>query len=366
MAVPVRLKNNLIFSWLMLAVMTVTSLALPASVSAVESKPLNLVTSPLPISLSVNPGTSTTTDLRVKQMGTGTEKLKISLMKFGAFGDEGKPRLLDRGPGDTHFDWVKFDKVVFDAPSNVWQTVKMTINVPKSAAFGYYYAVVFSRAGDDQAPVGAEAPTAGFNGGTAVLVLMDAKVPNAKRELSLDSFSASQRVYEFLPATFDVKFKNSGNVHTVPHGNIFIMSGNKQVASLDLNNQQGNILPKSSRAFPVEWQDGFPHFEKVVEDGKVKMDKNNKPVMKLVWTNGGAGANEVTPHLRFGKYTAHLFAVYDDGTRDVPMEAKIEFWVIPWRFLLVLLVVVLLIGAGVYAATRGAVRGMQIFSRRKR
>ena len=149
-----------------------------------------------------------------------------------------------------------------------------------------------------------------------------------------------------------------------PHGNVFIMSGKKQVASLDLNDAQGNILPNSSRVFPLEWDDGFPHFEKVSEDGKVKMDKNNKPVMHLVWSNGGAGSSEVTPHLRFGKYTAKLFAGYDDGVRDVPLEASVDFWVIPWRFLLVLLLVIVLIGAGVYAATRGAGLGGRRLARR--
>lgn len=337
----------------------------PAAARAAESKPLNLVTSPLPISLSVTPGTSVTSELRIKQGGAVTEKLKVSLMKFAAFGTEGKPRLVDRGPGDDYFDWVRFDKTTFDAPPNVWQTVKMTINVPKSAAFGYYYAVVFSRAGDDQAPVGESSPTAAYNGGSAVLVLMDAKVPNAKRELELVSLTATHRLFEFLPAGFDIKFKNTGNVHMVLHGNLFIMSGKKQVASLDLNNAQGNILPKSTRVFPLEWLDGFPHFEKVTEDGKVKMDKNNKPVMHLVWSNGGAGSSEVTPHLRFGKYTAKLFAVYDDGSRDVPMEASVDFWVIPWRFLLVVLLVIVLIGAGVYASTRGAMRGVRSIARRK-
>jgi hypothetical protein len=360
-----RLKSPKIFQWLTLGVMLSGNFLLPAAARAAESKPLNLVTSPLPISLSVAPGTNVTTDLRVKQSGPDTEKLKISLMKFGAFGTEGKPRLLDRAPGDDYFDWVRFDRTTFDAPSNVWQTIKMTINVPKSAAFGYYYAVVFSRAGDDQAPVGESQPTAAYNGGSAVLVLMDAKVPNAKREMTLDSFTSAHRVYEFLPADFDVKFKNTGNVHMVPHGNIFIMSGKKQVATLDLNDAQGNILPGSSRVYPLQWMDGFPHFEKVTEDGKVKLDKNKKPVMHLVWSNGGAGASEVTPHLRFGKYTAHLFAVYDDGARDVPMESTISFWVIPWRFLLAVLLVIVLIGAGVYAATRGALRGVRTIARRK-
>ena len=360
-----RSRYKQIVQMLMLSALVVGGFLLPAAAGAAASKPLNLVTSPLPISLSVPPGTTVTTDLRVKQAGPDTERLKVTLMKFSAFGDEGKPRLLDRAVGDDYFDWVKFDKPAFDAPSNVWQSVKMTINVPKSAAFGYYYAVVFSRVGDDKAPTGEAQPTAGYNGGSAVLVLLDAKVPNAKRELGLVSFTTQHRIYEFLPSAFDVKFKNTGNVHAVPHGNIFIMSGKKQVASLDLNDAQGNILPGSNRLFPLEWQDGFPHFEKVNEDGKVKLDKKNQPVMHMVWSNGGAGAGEVSPHLRFGYYTAHLFAVYDDGTRDVPLEATVGFWVIPWRFLLVVLLVIVLIGAGVYAATRGAVRGVRKIGKRR-
>jgi hypothetical protein len=365
MTVNLSPKFSMIFRWLMLITMVAGDFLLPTAARAADSKPLNLITSPLPISLSVNPGASVTTDLRIKQSGPDTQKLKVSLMKFAAFGTEGKPRLLDRAPGDDYFDWVHFDKTTFDAPANVWQSVKMTINLPKSAAFGYYYAVVFSRAGDDQAPTGQAAPTAAYNGGSAVLVLLDAKVANAKREMALASFTSVHGVYEFLPSSFDISFKNTGNVHSVPHGNIFIMSGKKQVASLDINDAQGNVLPNSSRLFPIDWQDGFPHFEKVTQDGAVKLDKNKKPVMHLVWSNGGAGANDVTPHLRFGKYTAHLFAVYDDGTRDVPLEATVSFWVIPWRFLLVVLLIIILVGAGVYAATRGAVRGVRTIARRK-
>ena len=38
---------------------------------------------------------------------------------------------------------------------------------------------------------------------------------------------------------------------------------------------------------------------------------------------------------RLGKYTAHLLFIYDNGERDIPVESKISFWVIPWRLILV-------------------------------
>jgi hypothetical protein len=334
-----------------------------AEAAAPEGKPLNLVTSPLPINLVTDPGKSVSTEIRIKQTNPTTEKLKITLMKFGAYGEDGMPVLRDREPGDSYFDWAKFDRPVFDAPPNEWVTLKMTINVPKSASFGYYYAVVFTRVGDDQKK---GANVSSYNGGTAVLVLLDAHVPGAKRAVSLASFKADKRVFEFLPSTFTIKFANTGNVHVVPHGNVFISQGKKQVASLVLNDAQGNILPGSKRNYLLEWMDGFPHHEKVMEDGKTLREKNGDVKQKLVWANGGEGAKTAVPHLRFGKYTAHLFAVYDDGFRDVPIEAEVDFWVIPWRFLLVVLVIVLLTGLGVYAAVRNTVRGVQKLGRRRK
>jgi hypothetical protein len=270
-------------------------------------------------------------------------------MKFGAFGESGKPELMDRKPGDDYFDWVKFDKTVFDAPPNVWQTVRMTIRVPKTAAFGYYYAPVFSRVGDD---VKRGDRTNALSGATAVLVLLEARNPNAKRTLQLSSFSSEHRVYEFLPSKFFVKLFNSGNVHGVPQGDVFITKGKKQIAVLSLNAGGGNILPKSKRVYPVEWKDGFPVYKEVVEDGKVKLDKNGKQMRKLSWDWTQADK------FRFGKYTAHLFAVYDDGNHDVPIEAQISFWVIPWRFLLVILLILALVGFGVYSMVRGTMRGV--------
>lgn len=333
----------------------VVGLLVPAVTTAADAKPLVLQTSPLPINLSAKPGTSVSADLRVKQNGPDTERLKVSLMKFRAYGDTGKPQLMDREPGDDYFDWASFDKTQFDAPSNIWQTVRMTIHLPKTAAFGYYYAVVFSRVGDD---VRLSDRTNAINGGSAVLVLLDALSPNAKRQLQLASFTSQHRVYEFLPAHFDVKLTNTGNVHAVPQGDIFISNGGKSLATLPINAELGNILPSSNRIYPIEWADGFPVYEPVTENGKVKLDAQGNQVRNLKW--------DLSQVLKFrmGKYTAHLFAVYDDGQHDVPIEAEISFWVIPWRILLVLLLIIALVVFGVYFSLRGVWRGATRLGRR--
>jgi hypothetical protein len=330
--------------------------AAPVAAPTGPPRPLSLTISPLVINLTGDPGKTVTTDLRVKQDGGGTEVLKIGLQKFSADGDTGKPQLADRQPGDDYFDWIHFDRTTFTAPNGVWQTIHATINLPKTAAFGYYYAVTFARAN----PTQATARTNVVNGATAVLILLEARSPNAKRTLEVNEFSTDHRVYEFLPATFNVKFANVGNVHTIPAGTIFISHGSKQIATLDLNPSFGNILPGTKRIYTDSWADGFPHYENVKVDGKDKLDKKGRPVRHLVWSLSQLGK------MRMGHYTAHLLAIYDDGHRDVPVEANLSFWVIPWRILLVMLVLISLIVGGVYLALRGTLRSVRRLKRRKR
>lgn len=285
----------------------------------------NIITSPLPINLQTAPETTLKTDIRIKNGSTKTERLKVSLMKFAAYGEEGKPSIAERAPGDDYFDWVTFSPSVFDAPPNEWVTIKMTINVPKTAAFGYYYAAAFSRAGTPKPGTNKENVLVGS---TAVLVLVDVKSPNSKRVAGISSFTANKKFYEFLPSTFNIKIRNSGNVHLIPTGNIFITRGGKAVATLDVNKVAGNVLPGSNRIFSTSWNDGFPVYALNEENGKSVLDKNGKQITALHWDFTKAS------HLKIGHYTAHLVMAYDNGLRDVPLEATVSFWVIPVRVIL--------------------------------
>src|SRR5512141_2078777 len=67
---------------------------------------INLTTSPLPVNLSANPGQTVTTNLRIQNSSNTTQRIKVSLMKFSAYGENGKPALQNRAPGDDYFDWA--------------------------------------------------------------------------------------------------------------------------------------------------------------------------------------------------------------------------------------------------------------------
>lgn len=313
------------------------SLVMPLAASAQTPPvrpPLRLMTSPLPLNVITKPGQPVTADIRVKNNGTQPETLKVELLKFGASGDTGKPQLQERTAQDIYFNWVSFSESNFTAEPNVWKTIKMTINTPKEAAFGYYFAVLFTRSNPDRPTGGAS----GVEGGVASLVLLNVDAPGARREAKVAEITASQKVYEFLPAKMTIKLRNAGNVHVAPSGTMFIKQGSKQVGQLNFNVERGNILPGTNRVFEMTWDDGFPKYEEKAE--------GSKTVRILKWNFGDL------QKLRFGKYTANLVAVYDDGQRDVPVEATVSFWVIPWRLLGGLLLIILLVGFGIWALLR--------------
>jgi hypothetical protein len=298
---------------------------LPFLASAQEASGLRLVTSPLPVTVSTQPGKSVTTDIKVKNDGTAPEELQLKLMKFRAYEDSGKPALEEPDGTEDFLKWVSFSEPRFALAPNEWKTVSITFAPPETAALGYYYAFVFSRAEEQTAT--SDGQTA-LTGGSAILVLLDVEVPNAKKEITLESFSADHSFYEFLPVNFSVRLKNIGNIHTAPRGNIFISRVGQEAALVEVNLEKGNILPGSERVFETSWEDGFPHYIPKTENGAVVRDEEGNTTTELTWNWADAAK------LRFGKYTAKLVMVYDNGERDVPLEQEVTFWVLPWRLIL--------------------------------
>lgn len=313
--------------------------------------------SPLPILLEVKPGSSVSTDLRVDNPSDHDEKLKIVIKTFTQDGANGTVNLHDPGPSDTFINWISFSRTQFDAPPGLWQTVHMTVNVPKTAAFGYYFAVEFTGA---SAPANqANSTGAAIQGAVASFVLLNATAPGESRQMQVTSFTADHRFYEFLPANFTVKLHNSGNIFAGASGNIFIKRGSKTVATLTVNPNHGLVLPGSNRLFSVSWNDGFPIYKPVYgSNGQPLTNKNGSAKMNLNWNFGQAS------RLRFGSYTAELALIYDNGTRDVPITGSVSFWVIPWRLIAILIVVLVFVVIGFWSTFRKAGRFAQRHAKR--
>ena len=324
------------------------TLAIFPLASARADTSLHLTVANPVVSLSIKPGAQYVLPIRVQNAGASSEKIKVGLMKFSAGAETGSPLLADLTSDDIYAKWISFNIKMFEIQPQEWKTITATFTVPVNAGFSYFPAIVFSR--DDVVSQSSSAQLE-LRGAAASLVLLGIDRPDAVRSLSLASFTVDKPFYEYLPVTFTVRVTNNGNTFVLPRGNIFIDHGStKGVAAFTINNQHGSILPDSTRAYTdSSWTDGFPVYSPFVA--------NSSTETKLNWDT-----NQISK-IRFGRFTANLVLVYNDGTRDIPVEAHADFWVIPWRLLLGLLVLLILVGLGAYFLTKNIFTGVKRFRR---
>ena len=231
------------------------------------------------------------------------------------------------------FKWISFSDPQFTLAPLETKTIGVTITPSKTAGLGYYYGMIFQRIAEQEA-TGKQAIVAGA---PAVSILLEVKSPHAKRELQLVDFTTDSLFYEYLPTTFRATIKNTGNIHLMPAGDIFIDSlRTKEVAIIPFNQGRGNILPQSTRVFEVAWDDAMIVRTNEDAEGKSMTNAKGNPVYRTKFD-----FDKPLSTFRIGKYTANILMVYDNGERDVPLEATVSFWVIPWKILGVATVIAL-------------------------
>lgn len=325
----------------LLFVIAMAATAIAAHVSAEGQSGFNLQVTPSPIVTTVTPGQQTQVELKIRNAGSGTEQLKIEPRAF-TLGNNGEAiKLQDTTPPDIA-NWVSFSQPKFIIESGAWFSEQIIFNVPKDAGFSYSFALVVSRQNLPKAIDGSRVIT----GSLAIFTLVNVDRPGAVSNLQVVEFQSSKKVYEYLPATFEVKFKNTGNTILQPYGNIFIQRSNNAAAPLGtllVNENKGYVLAGTERTVSTTWDDAFPVYKTVTNaDGSTKK--------QLVWDWGNLSK------LRIGRYTAHLVAVYNKNGYDIPIEGSFSFWVIPWKLLLCLLIISLLILFAIYIIFRAIVR----------
>jgi hypothetical protein len=201
-----------------------------------------------------------------------------------------------------------------------WFSEQITFNTPKEAGFSYSFALIISRQSDPKPTNGSRL----IKGSVAVFSLVNVDRPGATSSLKVVQFSSSKHLYEYLPATLSVRFRNTGNTIVQPYGNVFVQRGatsKTPLATLPVNPTKGYILPGTERTVSADWNEGFAVYQTTPQaDGSIKKH------LSIDWSK--------LSHFRIGKYTAKLVAVYSDGQHDVPIEGTVTFWVVPWRAIL--------------------------------
>ena len=282
---------------------------------------LDITVSPPVIELNVKPGDKIKEKFRIRNNLSQSVNLSVSTLKLVANSTNGEPVPANPGPDDEFISWVTFDSPNFNALPKEWIDVSFTIEIPQSAAFGYYYVFRIAEKSDQQFKgVGAE-----VKGEILIPTLLNVKKEGVKTEAQVLEFKTNSFISEYLPVEFTARIANKGNVHIRPRGNIFIRGTNqKEIGILEINPTQISVLPDGTRSFSASWNDGFLVKEPVMEDNKVKVDAKGNPITHIV-----VNWNKFTS-FRFGPYTASLLMVFDDGKRDVTLEGSTKFWIIPY------------------------------------
>jgi hypothetical protein len=292
----------------------------------------DVTVSPVFFDLTTDPATTLNEKIKIRNNTSSSIPIKLQVNKLT--GDINGNLTIKYDKTDTSLTWIKFDNETVVLKPLEWTEIPFKIEIPKEAAYGYYLTISFTQ--DNTSPLTRSGTT--ITGAAAVPILLDVRKPGAKADGRLVEFSTTNFINEYLPTNFTVKIQNTGNIHIKPHGNIFISSGTKKnIAILDINAGLGSILPQSARTFQASWLNGFAVIEPVVISGQPKLDRSGKPETHLVlnW-------NKLTD-FRIGKYDANILLVFDNGVRDVPLEAKLSFWIIPYKLIIGMIITLIIL-----------------------
>ena len=289
----------------------------PGAMAAATPEGFSLQVTPSPLTATLKPGQTSSLEIKIRNTGTQPEELKIEPRSFSFDSATQQVKFDDTTPPPIA-PWIKFASPTFTIQPGQWFTQKIDVALPKEAGFNYPFALLISRTNEPANPNAGRA----IQGSVAIFTLINVDRPDAVRQLEVTSLSAGSQIHEQLPIPLKLRIKNTGNTIAQPAGNIFIQrdsNSNTPISTLQINQNSGYILPGTEREFTINWEDGF---------------------------KGDLGS---ITKMRFGQYVAKAIVVYDDGKRDIVLEKETSFWVVPWKLMLIGLVVVALLAIGVWS-----------------
>ena len=299
------------------ALLVVSSAVLPMAVAKAANTPTPapanagqaLEIAPPLIYISVNPGQTTTTQVKIRDVSTSPLNVTGQVNDFVASGETGTPKVLlnETSPNPYSLkDWIVPPAALQLVPKQI-VTLPVTVHVPANASPGGHYGVI--RFTGTAPGVSGNGVSLSASIGALVLMTVSGKITDnlTIKEFSVNHNGKTGTLFQSGPLGFTERISNTGNVHEQPNGLVTIkdMFG-RQLATLPVNEPPGNILPASTRKFTETL------------DRSVIGNK----------------------HL-FGHYTAKLSLAYAGNKKTV--NATMGFWVIPFKA--VAIVIVILIAA---------------------
>lgn len=261
--------------------------------------------SPVLVELNAERDHTYTLTLTVTNVTAGTLDLTSSVNDFRAKDETGNPEILmNQEAGSSAYSFAQWVDPIPDMTlkSKESRVLKVDVNVPDNAEAGGHYGVIrFSGTPPGQTP---DNVSMSASVGTLVLTRVAGDITESLELTDLFVAQNGQEgtTFERGPITVVERVTNTGNVHLKPTGNAVVknMFG-KTISSLQINNTGGNVLPDSTR-----------RFEQVLEQKNM-----------------------------FGRYNVEVDMAY--GTTGGVLLGTTSFWVIPYKLILLVLVLLALL-----------------------
>ena len=246
----------------------------------------------------INPGETVTKNITITNRIGKNVKFKLTTEDMEGTNDPLAPiKLLgnERGPYSLK-DLIVPEINTFSLDPGERISIPVKVSVPVDAEpRGYYGALIVSNDPD----ILENTNTSDTEGKTRIVSRIGSLFllrinGEGKESGSLESFKImgpSQSFYESKPKGFEILFKNTGNVHLVPHGKIIIR----------------NILNREVGSIPVDAYFSLPDSIRYRE---------------VLWDDGTG----------LGRYTADLSLYPGYGSNN--QELSLAFWIIPWKILI--------------------------------
>lgn len=250
----------------------------------------SLEVSPPSQEVNGNPGSQLMVKTKIRNKSFNSVNLKIRIEDFTATGQEGQVALVEKTDNSLK-TWSLLSTEQFTLKPNEQKEVTAMINIPAGLVGGHYGAFVFSIVGSE--PKAGEAALA-QEVASLFLVRLGGEV---KENLVLTDFKVPGFM-EFGPVSMEIKFKNSGNVHSKPFGLVNVRNVFGKTVKDVVVKGETNILPGATRVI------------------RTSLDKK----------------------YLFGFYTAEVLMNY--GEKNQSLSSTARFIVLPVRIILGVLVVV--------------------------
>lgn len=155
-------------------------------------------------------------------------------------------------------------------------------------------------------------------------------------------------IHEYLPVTVKTTISNNGNYVINPGGNITIHQGEitAQTDIYPFNPYANRVLPGTARPYQAVW------------DGSLLNYRDLAYIPPVGYIGYVTPTPEKSGTLRIGRYFATAQVTYKDADGKLHLlNLTKEFWVLPWKLLLLLLLVIALIVYLVWRKRRSKAQG---------